>query len=343
MNKTLIALAIVAALPVAAQADATLSGSVTTKYTQGGSTDTDAALSISSSEVLANGMTATATFDVLGGENQGTASLAGDFGTLTAGEIDSDGAFQAGDVAGTVGDSTDADEDSTSVFGVHFSGTAAGLTIAAQLNGASGATGVSQLDDDASVAAALAATPSVVQAPAADPATKGTQMSATYDLNGLLVGYSYANAKASDDSVDGLLESQTAFGVSYAFGDLAVTAGKTSAKENALISATYTLSADAFTVVAQMDNYHSATDSNDYQINMSYDLGNGIMLSSEVDKAKTTTMVASYTMGDMTAMVAKTDDGTTDASVALDFGNADLTLGRNGGDEETSLTYAVAF
>ena len=33
MNKTLIALAIAAALPVAAQADMTLSGSVTTEYT----------------------------------------------------------------------------------------------------------------------------------------------------------------------------------------------------------------------------------------------------------------------------------------------------------------------
>jgi len=45
----------------------------------------------------------------------------------------------------------------------------------------------------------------------------------------------------------------------------------------------------------------------------------------------------------MTASVSKTDDGTTDASVALDFGNADLTLARNGGDADTSITYKVAF
>ena len=69
MNKTLIALAIAAALPVAAQADMTLSGSVSTNYTDQGVVDTDATLSLSASEVLANGMTATATFDVLAGEN----------------------------------------------------------------------------------------------------------------------------------------------------------------------------------------------------------------------------------------------------------------------------------
>ena len=53
MNKTLIALAITAALPVAAQADMTLSGSVSTKYTQGGVITTDAAFGLATSEVLA--------------------------------------------------------------------------------------------------------------------------------------------------------------------------------------------------------------------------------------------------------------------------------------------------
>ncbi|MDC9720262.1 MAG: hypothetical protein PSN46_05970, partial [Gammaproteobacteria bacterium] len=107
MKKTIIALAIAAALPVAAQADATLSGSVTTKYNNTGVIDTDATLTIASSEVLANGMTATATFGILADidddtENAGTASLAGDFGKLTVGSIDADSAFQAGDVAGIV-------------------------------------------------------------------------------------------------------------------------------------------------------------------------------------------------------------------------------------------------
>ncbi|MDP6968606.1 MAG: porin, partial [Gammaproteobacteria bacterium] len=61
MKKSLIALAVAAALPVAAQADVTLSGSVEAKSTLGGNlaptitTEFNAA----ASEVLANGMTAT--------------------------------------------------------------------------------------------------------------------------------------------------------------------------------------------------------------------------------------------------------------------------------------------
>jgi len=129
MNKTLIAIAIAAALPVAAQADATLSGTVTSKYKNSAGDaviDTDARLSITSSEVLANGMTATATFAILADsnddtENSGTATLAGDFGTLTAGSIDADGAFQAGDVAGVVGNTTESTASTaSSVYGVHF-------------------------------------------------------------------------------------------------------------------------------------------------------------------------------------------------------------------------------
>ena len=175
MKKSLIALAIVAALPVAAQADATISGSVTTKYKNTGVINTDAALTIASSEVLANGMTATASIDVLGDESQGIATLAGDFGTLTAGKIDSDGAFQAGDVASVVGDTEDADSDGTTVYGLHYSGDMAGLAVAAQLNANTGALET------------------------ATGETKGTQMSATYDFNGLTVGYAYASADADKD------------------------------------------------------------------------------------------------------------------------------------------------
>lgn len=346
MKKTIIALAIAAALPVAAQADATLSGSVTTKYKNTGVIDTDARLSIASSEVLANGMTATATFGILADhnddtENAGTASLAGDFGTLTVGSIDADSAFQAGDVAGVVANTTESTAStSSSVYGIHYAGTVANLSVAAQLNAATGATGST----------------------ATDTQTKSTQVSATYDLNGLSVGYSYASAAADDASTanhDGIHEGQSAFGVSYAFGDLVVSAGKVNLKNassispDAVVSATYTFTADALTIVAQMDNYHSDTDSNDYQINMSYALNDALTLSSEVDKNKKTTMVATYTAGDMTATVAKTDDGTTDASVTLDYGNADLTIGRVGAvtgslvgadaAEYTHVTYKVAF
>ena len=332
MNKTLIALAIAAALPVAAQADATISGSLTSKYKNtatDGAIDTDSRLSVASSEVLANGMTATAGFSITADtdddtENSGTATLSGDFGGLTVGSIDADGSFQAGDVAGVVSDTTEStDGTASTVYGIAYSGSIAGLTVAAQLNAATDATAT------------------------ADTQTKSTQLSATYNMNGLEVGYSYASASASAASLvsngtvgngshDGIHEGQSAFGVSYAFGDLVVSAGKVNLKDansvspDAVISGTYTMAVDALTIVAQMDNYHSATDANDYQINMSYAFTDAITISSEIDKNKTTTMVGTYTEGEMTATVAKTDDGTTDASIALDFGNADLTIGRVG-------------
>ena len=350
MNKTIIALAITAALPVAAQADLTLSGTLVTKYTQGGSTDTDSRLSISTSEVLANGMTATAGFAITPDtdddtENSGTATLAGDFGKLTIGSIDADGSFQAGDVAGVVADTTEgASSTASTVYGIHFSGEMAGLTVTAQLNGASGATGVSAADvvaaNIAGNAAATTAAP-YTDVTATDAATSSTQASATYDFNGLTVGYSYATGDADDATALGVNAAQTAFGAAYTFGDLVVTAGKTSVNADARISATYTMNVDALTIVAQMDNEPSG----DYQIDLAYALTDAISLSSEIDSTagKQTTLVASYTSGDMTASVSKTDDGTTDASVALDFGNADLTLARNGGDADTSITYSVAF
>ena len=341
MNKTIIALAIAAALPVAAQADMTLSGSVSTKYKSTGAIDTDAALTVSSSAVLANGMTATATFGVLedtdgDSANSGSASLAGDFGTLTMGHIDADGAFQSGDVAGVVPDTTEsASSTASTVYGIHFSGTAAGLTIAAQVNAETGASGSSTITGTDEETGAQ---------------TKSTQIGATYNLDGLSVGYSYASDAADaeniTDGTDGVKEGQSVFGVSYSFGDLVVKAGKqnlktTATSPDALVSATYTMTADALTVVAQMDN----TPSGDYQIDTTYAFTDAISLSSEIDSTdgKETTLVATYTMDDTVVSISKTDDGTTDASIALDYGTATLTAARNGGDAESSLTYKVSF
>ena len=327
MNKTLIALAIAAALPVAAQADMTLSGSVTTEFVNTGVVDTDATLTLSASEVLANGMTATATFDVLGGESQGTATLTGDFGALTVGEIQNDGAFQFGDVGGAVGLSDDADDGGNTISGIHFSTSQAGLAIAAQVNGATG--------------------------PAADTAdleTRSTQFGATYDFNGVTVGYAYASADAdslqngletadTDEENNGVSAAMSAFGVSYAMGDITLTAGKDSIDADTDFVVTYTTSMDALTVTAAMDN------DSQYQIDLGYALTGGLAISSEIDSdGGDTTMGVSYTSGEMTASVTKTSDGSTDASVALDFGNADLELARDGGGAgETSVTYTVAF
>jgi hypothetical protein len=335
MNKTLIALAIAAALPVAAQADMTLSGSVSTNYTDQGVVDTDAALSLSASEVLANGMTATATFDVLGPESQGTATLAGDFGTLTVGEITNDAAFQAGDVGGAVGASDDSDDGDTTITGIHFSTTQAGLSISAQVNGATGPTAVT-------AAEATAASP-------ADVETRGSQFGVSYDFNGITVGYAYASAAANKDRTatsptvtgngTGVDQAMTAFGVAYTMGDITLTAGKDSVDTDTDFVVSYTTSMDSLTVTAAMDN------DSEYQIDLGYALAGGLTISSEIDSdGGDTTMGVSYTSGEMTASVTRTSDGTTDASVALDFGNADLELARDGdGAGETSVTYTVAF
>jgi hypothetical protein len=334
MNKTIIALAIAAALPVAAQADATISGSVTTKYKFSGVVDTDARLSVASSEVLANGMTATATFAILADdnddtENSGTASLAGDFGTLTVGSIDADSAFQAGDVGGAVADTTEGSSTTSStVYGIHYAGSLAGISVAAQVNGSTGATGTA--------------------APTGGDLSTGTQtqssqFSASYMISGLTVGYAYADADADDVSTLGVNAAVDAFGASYAFGDLVVTAGKSSLAADAIYSATYTMVMDALTVKAQMDTDPTG----DYQVDLTYAVNDAITLSSEIDSTvgKDTTLVATYTSGNMTATIARTDDGSTDASVALDFGNADLTLARDGNTAapSTSVTYTVAF
>jgi hypothetical protein len=368
MNKTLIALAITAALPVAAVADVTISGSLSSKYKNTGAIDTDSMLRVDSSEVLANGMTATAGFAITADtdddtENSGTASLAGDFGTLTVGSIDADGAFQAGDVGGAVPDTTDSTSSTaSSVYGIHFSGSVAGLTVSAQLNANSGANG--KTGTYAAVAAVTGSgTTSTVNyvANGDNSKTKSTQMSATYEVNGLSLGYAYASADAKDGNStthNGVNEAQSAVGASYAMGDLVVSVGKQNlsaggtTSPDALVSATYTMTADALTVVAQADNAPNG----DYQLNLSYALSDAFSLSSEVDKGNTTTMVGTYSEGDMTFTVARQDDNTTDASIALDYGNADLTIGRVGAraKSHTSIgraaaaqyshvTYSVAF
>ena len=106
---------------------------------------------------------------------------------------------------------------------------------------------------------------------------------------------------------------------------------------------------DALTVKGQINN------DSDIQIDLSYALSDSLTLSSEIDTGNTTTLVAAYTSGDMTATVAKQDDGTTDASISLDYGNADLTIGRVGAragsaavgrldaGEYSHVSYSVAF
>ena len=63
--------------------------------------------------------------------------MSGDFVTLTAGEIDSDGTFQAGGVVDVASDNAySSDSKAATVFSVAYSGSVTGLTVAVQVNSA---------------------------------------------------------------------------------------------------------------------------------------------------------------------------------------------------------------
>jgi len=295
MNKTIIALAITAALPVAAQADTTISGSVKAVYSSAGTVTTTSALKIASSEVLANGMTATASMNVLTGAS-GVASLAGDFGTLTMGTIDDDAAFQAGDIGGRIGDSSGTTTTNTTTSGIHYAGSAADLSIAVQTNGTS------------------------------------TQASATYDFNGLALGFATADAAA--DATNGVNAAMNTMGATYAFGDLSVALGKSSADAKAVGSVTYASTVGAITVSATASSASTSSVSGTYTLD-------GIAVTAKAARAATgvttNTMKATYTSGDLT--VTANSDNT--VSAALDLGNADVSVKRDAG--VTTMTYSVAF
>lgn len=94
--------------------------------------------------------------------------MSGDFVTLTAGEIDSDGTFQAGDVVDVVSDNAySRDSKAATVFSVAYSDSVTGLTVAVQVNSAAD-----------TARAGLKA--------------KSSQMSGTDKMNGLRAGYASA-------------------------------------------------------------------------------------------------------------------------------------------------------
>jgi hypothetical protein len=262
MKKSLIALAVAAALPVAAQADVTLSGSVGVEYTLGSSlsADTSTAFSAASSEVLANGMTATASFDVLGGDAQGNVSLSGDFGSLTGGSS-----------AATLEDSNEDDQD---LSGVAYTGSFAGMSVHATAgtwnhDGDDGTTavaeyakygasydlnglvlGASNTDGENEVTASYAFGDLTVSASNSD--TSNSVVTAAYaaTMGDLAVSVS----AASDDTWD--------LAATYTMGDVAITAEDDEAAGGATLSAAYTSGAMSLSV------------DSDSVVEIAYDMGN---------------------------------------------------------------------
>ena len=317
MKKTVIALAVAAAMPVAAQADVALTASVAAKLTAGtAALDVDSDLDISSTEVLANGMTATASFDVGSEGDSGKLGLSGDFGALTIGSaLDSDGAFQAGDVAGVIADTTVTADTASTTNAIHYSGDFASLAVAAQLNAATDATGTAT-------------------------ETKSTQLSVTYNFNGLNMGYAYASDDADADDTTGVNAAQNLVGATYSFGDLVVSAGKSSIVNDVTISGTYTATVDNLSVAATVKSTGAA---NSHKLVLGYDL-NGMALNITEDSAKSHTAASAvFTSGDLTVTAARVNDGSNDLTAALAMGNAALTVKRDGSATATTATYKVSF
>ena len=217
MKKSLIALAVAAALPVAAQADVTLSGDVAVTYTLGSDLvpTTESSLSVDASEVLSNGMTATASFGVLGNSGgAGTVSLTGDFGTVSGGTA-----------AATLEASDDEDSD---LNGIAYSASFAGVSVPA-------AAGEWDHDNVATT-----------------PVQEYTKYSADYDFNGLALGgsntdgttkltasYAFGDLTVTatkDEGKDAVVDAA----YSATMGDLAVSVEANSSSEWDL-TATYTL------------------------------------------------------------------------------------------------------
>ena len=355
MKKTMIAMAVAAALPVAAQADVTISGSIATSFenstTAAKTLDIDSSINLASTEVLANGMTATANLAMLtnadeDGENRGKATLSGDFGTLTvSSSIDRDGVYQFGNVgAGDQDALYDTTASATTSNAVHYSGEMAGLSVQAQVNASTDASETADTNNG--------------------PAT---QFAARYSLNGLTFGYGTTNAELAtgkpgavdhtNDKSGKVIEKGSTAGVSYTFGDVTVAYGKASTETDAVMSAKYAGSVGDVAVNAMFVD----TGASDYTIAgaaytmdaltvaMDYSTLKGNSGSKMITSGtKTSRISATYVAGDMTAKVGTQWDGAVDFSVALDLGNADLSAIREGSNDadsaaKTSLKYSVAF
>jgi hypothetical protein len=318
MKKSLIALAVAATFPVAAQADVTLSGSVTAKVSDSSTVDTDASFKVAVQEQLANGMTAKADFEVMATDgNRGTASLAGDFGSLTAGTIDSDAAFQSGDVAELIDNTVDADDLDTEVQGFRVATNLGDLQMQLQRNASTGA--------DGTTAANVAS----------------TQMGLVYNLNGLSIGASYSSADADTAHTTGVTTDINAYGFSYSFGNMTFQAGK---QENmkAQSKVSYVAAMDAVSLEASVWGGNTRS----HKFIGTFTVNNSLSITATAEKSKDIKYGATYTSGDLTLDATVDSNDKDKISAALDMGNADLTLEVEDGNttnKVTSLTYKVAF
>lgn len=329
MKKSVIALAVATALPVAAaQADVTLSGSVSAEYTLGTNLVpvTETKLSAAASEVLANGMTATANFSVLDipgydVEEQGNIGLSGDFGEFKAGTA----VKTLEDVAW--GDDTELngiDKYDADLNGIAYTGNIAGLSV----NAAKGQYYYYDVDYDYDNGINTDYSKSDV--------VEYTTYGASYDLNGLTItGQNTRNNLVPLDPLDPLgpilPSATTKVTASYSFGDLTVSGSKSSTDANAVVKASYAATMDDLAVTVSADS------ENEWDLEAIYTMGNLVVTAEDDQDEGGAKISAKYTSGDLSLEV----DSDNKVVVAYDMGNADLSMTRN--DEDTKVKYVVAF
>jgi hypothetical protein len=333
MKKTVIAMAVAAVMPVAAQADITLSGSVSAEYTLGSNLvpTTEAKLTAESSEVLTNGMTATATFNVLGDKGQGTIGLEGDFGKVMAGTC----AKTLEDVADSAPNTDKAkaktnDEDAC-LNGVSYTGEMAGFTV----NASKGQFDEDARDDkqivkkfqssDVSVAAAGAPNVDVAVHNGFDnkEIMEYTTYGAEYDFNGLKV--------SGQSTTEGTGDAVTKFGAEYAFGDLTVSGSKSSGKD-AVVKAAFEQTMGDLAVEV------SASSDDAWELEAVYTMGDISITAEDGSKVEETKISAKYAYNDLSIEV----DSASKVTVGYDLGNADLSMVREK-DKGTKVKYTVSF
>ena len=329
MKKTVIAMAVAAALPATAQADIILSGSVSAEYTLGSNLKptTEAKLTAESTEVLTNGMTATATFNVLGDKGQGTIGLEGDFGKLMAGTC-----------AKTLKDVADSDPDNAVVAnrktndkdaclnGVSYTGDMAGFTV----NASRGQFDEDSRDDKQKVTNGNAVLHNDFDQ---KKIMEYTTYGAEYDFNGLTIsGQSTTEYEADNATAKANAKAVTKFGAEYAFGDLTISGSKSSNKSNAIVKAAYEQTMGDLAVEV------SASSDDTWELEAVYTMGDIAITAEDGSKIEETKISAKYAYNDLTIEV----DSANKVTVGYDLGNADLSMVREQ-DKGTKVKYTVSF
>ncbi len=327
MKKTVIAMAVAAALPATAQADINLSGSVSAEYTLGSNLvpTTEAKLTAESTEVLTNGMTATATFNVLGAKGQGTIGLEGDFGKVMAGtcaktlEDVADSAPAADNASAADKAKAKTNDEDACLNGVSYSGDMAGFTV----NASKGRFDEDARDDKED------AFKQFTQKEVMEYTTYGAE----YDFNGLTIsGQSTTEYKADDATAKAAAKAVTKFGAEYAFGDLTISGSKSSNKSNAVVKAAYEQTMGDLAVEVSADS------DDKWNLEATYTMGDMAITAKDDQKDGGAKISAKYASGDLTIEV----DSDSKVTVGYDLGNADLSMVREQ-DKGTKVKYTVSF